>query len=79
MKVEGNGISKVVVGLGGAGGPGGGGEGEGGGRRIWRLTVVLPEQTTSAGAASVRGALCIDKIHTPEMPQCATGSMRLVS
>lgn len=49
------------------------------GGRVWRLTVVLPEQTTSAGAASVPGALCIDKILTPEMPWCATGSMRLVS
>lgn len=57
----------------------GGGGVEGAGGRIWRLTVVLPEQTTSAGAASVHGALCIDKIHTPEMPRCATGSMRLVS
>lgn len=64
----------MVVGLGGAGGPAGGRRGG-----IWRLTVVLPEQTTSAGAASVHGALCIDKIHTPEMPRCATGSMRLVS
>lgn len=54
-------------------------EEEEGGGSMWRLTVVLPEQTTSAGAASVRGALCIDKIHTPEMPACATGSVRLVS
>lgn len=55
------------------------GEGWSGGGAYWPLTVVLPEQTTSAGAASVHGALCIDKIHTPEMPGCATGSMRLVS
>lgn len=33
----------------------------------------------SAGVTSVRGALCIDKIHTPEMRLCATGSVRLVS
>lgn len=33
----------------------------------------------SAGIASVHGALCIDKIHTPEMRLCATGSVRLVS
>lgn len=33
----------------------------------------------SAGIASAHGALYIDKIHTPEMHLCATGSVRLVS
>lgn len=33
----------------------------------------------SSGVASVHGALSIDKIHTPEMRLCATGSVRLVS
>lgn len=53
-------------------------EGRGRGRQ-YLATDSSSSRTDYTGAASVHGALCIDKIHTPEMPACATGSVRLVS
>lgn len=50
-----------------------------GGGCIWWPTTVLPEQATGVGVASVHSTLCIDKIHTPEIHLCVTGSVRLVS